>query len=189
MNGIEMSRKIKEINPDIPIIMASAHSESALLLECIELGINAYLLKPIQRDKLLDMLLSNIKVVLFNEEREKHQKLLQTVIDLQASIIFSYDESKKTLFANKVFLDFFNQNNIDDNISLYEELRNNKNVTLLDYKEDISWIDYMFLYPEKDFRIIINKDGIDIDFIVKTKEIVQDDRSRIFVITLVEIKL
>ena len=189
MDGIEMSRKIKRINPHIPIIMASAHSESALLLECIEIGIDDYLLKPIQKDKLLDMLLSNIKVVLFSREKEKHQKLLQTVIDLQASIIFSYDESKKTLFTNKLFLDFFNKKNTDDGKLLYEELKNNKNVTLVDIKEDISWIDYMFLYPEKDFRIIINKDNIDINFIVKTKEIIQDDGKKIFVITLVELKI
>lgn len=189
MDGIEMSRKIKEINPNIPIIMASAHSESALLLECIDIGIDDYLLKPIQRNKLLDMLLSNIKVILFNKQKDKYQKLLQTVIDLQASIIFSYDESKKTLFTNKLFLDFFNKSNTDDGKLLYEELKNNKSVTLVNINEDISWIDYMFLHPEKDFRIIINKDNIDISFIVKTKEIVQDDGKKIFVITLVELKI
>jgi len=189
MDGIEMSRKIKEINPNIPIIMASAHSESALLLECIDIGIDDYLLKPIQRDKLLEMFSSNMKIILFNKEKERHQKLLQTVIDLQASIIFSYDESKKTLFANKLFLDFFNKDNIHDGKLLYEELRNNKNVTLTDVNEEISWLDYMFLHPEQDFRIKINKDNIDINFIVKTKKIVQDDGKNIFVITLVELKI
>lgn len=189
MDGIEMSKKIKEKNPNASIIMASAHSESALLLECIEIGINDYLLKPIQKDKLLDMLVTNIKSILFNRENIRHQKLLQTVIDLQASIIFSYDESRKTLFTNKLFLDFFNKESISNGKLMFEELRNSKNVTLLDIKEDISWIDYMFLYPEKDFRISINKNNIDIIFIVKTKEIVQDDGKKIFVITLVELKI
>jgi YesN/AraC family two-component response regulator len=189
MDGLEMSEKIKKINPTIPIIMASAHSESALLLECIELGINDYLIKPIQKDKLLNMLVSNMKVILFNREKEKHQKLLQTVIDLQASIIFSYDDTKQTLFTNKLFLDFFDKEDIDDGKLLYEELRNNSDVRLLDVKEDISWIDYMFLHPERDFLIMINKNDIDREFLVKTKEVIEDDEKKIFVITLVEVKL
>ena len=135
------------------------------------------------------MLVTNIKSILFNRENIRHQKLLQTVIDLQASIIFSYDESKKTLFTNKLFLDFFNKESISNGKLMFEELRNSKDVTLLDIKEDISWIDYMFLYPEKDFRISINRNNIDIIFIVKTKEIIQDDGKKIFVITLVELKI
>lgn len=88
LTGIEMARKIKEHNKNIPIIVTSAHSEAGFFLEAIELGIDAYLLKPIDRSKLLSTLETNAKITLYEREKEQQQKLLQAVIDLQPSIIF-----------------------------------------------------------------------------------------------------
>jgi len=52
MNGIEMSRRIMELKPSVPIIIASAHSDMNYLIESIELGIHRYVLKPIESAKL-----------------------------------------------------------------------------------------------------------------------------------------
>ena len=56
LNGLEMARKIKEINPNIPIIVATAFSNSSYLLEAIELGIDKYVLKPIDIKKLFSVM-------------------------------------------------------------------------------------------------------------------------------------
>jgi len=47
MNGIEMSREIKTINPNQEIIILSAYSEETYFLDAIRLGINGYIIKPI----------------------------------------------------------------------------------------------------------------------------------------------
>ena len=47
MDGLEMSEKIKSINKDIQIIIMSAHSESEFLFRSIDMGIDGYLLKPV----------------------------------------------------------------------------------------------------------------------------------------------
>lgn len=189
LNGIEMSKMIKDIKPDVPIIMVSAHSEAGFFLECIELGIDAYLLKPIDKTKLLNMLSSNAKVVLFEREKEKQQKLLQAVIDLQPSIIFSYDETRSTLFVNKLFLDFF-QHNSDETIEhIYEELKEKNNVKIVDVNEEIFWIDYLFLHPNEVFKIKVTKKEVDIEFLVKTKEIInQHESEKVIVITLAQLQ-
>jgi len=62
MNGIEMSKKIKEIDNQVPIVIMSAHSDTSYLLEAIKLGINGYLLKPVDKVKLFETLESNVKV-------------------------------------------------------------------------------------------------------------------------------
>jgi len=62
MNGIEMSKKIKEIDTQIPIVIMSAHSDTSYLLEAIKLGINGYLLKPVDKVKLFETLEVNVKV-------------------------------------------------------------------------------------------------------------------------------
>jgi diguanylate cyclase (GGDEF)-like protein len=52
MSGTEMIRNMREINNAIPVIVSTAHQEQELLMECIELGVNGYLLKPINHKKL-----------------------------------------------------------------------------------------------------------------------------------------
>lgn len=63
MNGIEMIRKIREgkINPQIPIVITTAHTETQYLLDAIHLRVDGYILKPIVIGDLLDTL---TKVVL-----------------------------------------------------------------------------------------------------------------------------
>lgn len=52
MNGIRMAGEIKALVPDTTIIAVTAHSDTTYLLNAIEIGINHYVLKPIDHKKL-----------------------------------------------------------------------------------------------------------------------------------------
>ena len=52
-DGLDMTRNIKEISKDTPIIVLSAHSEKETLLKAIDVGVDKYLIKPIMADDLL----------------------------------------------------------------------------------------------------------------------------------------
>ena len=52
MDGIRMAREIRSINPESLIIAVTAHSDTAYLLNAIEIGIHHYVLKPINYDVL-----------------------------------------------------------------------------------------------------------------------------------------
>lgn len=54
LNGFEMAIEIKKIKPDQKIIALSAHKESEWLEKANEIGINAYLHKPVGVDELLE---------------------------------------------------------------------------------------------------------------------------------------
>jgi DNA-binding response OmpR family regulator len=56
LNGLEMSKKIKE-QSNIPIIILSAHSQKEMLLEAIDLGINKYFIKPFDIEEFLKYLI------------------------------------------------------------------------------------------------------------------------------------
>jgi len=56
MNGLTMIKKIKEINPKIPIIVATAFSNTEYLLDAIDIGVDKYVLKPIDMKKLLQLM-------------------------------------------------------------------------------------------------------------------------------------
>jgi len=66
MNGLEMAKEIKKINPNMPVVVATAFSNSEYLLEAIDLGIDKYVLKPINVKKLLDIM---SKSLLYHELR------------------------------------------------------------------------------------------------------------------------
>jgi len=120
LNGIEMSKKIREEDLTIPIIMLSAHSDASFLLDAIEYGITDYLTKPINKQKLFETLEKNAKVICLdkiNQEQQnqikKQQSMLQTIIDNQQNICFVTDFNEIT-FANRAFLNFFYISNIDE---------------------------------------------------------------------------
>lgn len=53
MNGLDMIKIIHEENPKIPIIITSAFNETEMLLKAIDVGVDAYMLKPINLKDLL----------------------------------------------------------------------------------------------------------------------------------------
>jgi DNA-binding response OmpR family regulator len=54
LDGLDMSKKLKEINSNIPIIILSAFSEKEKLFGAIDVGVTKYFLKPFDPDELLD---------------------------------------------------------------------------------------------------------------------------------------
>ncbi|AXX85397.1 EAL domain-containing protein [Aliarcobacter skirrowii] len=60
LSGMDMIKKIKEINPKIPIIIATAFSNKEYLLEAINIGVDKYVLKPIDISKLLQAMLQSL---------------------------------------------------------------------------------------------------------------------------------
>jgi len=55
-DGLEMSKEIKKISRDTPIVVLSAFDEKERLLKAIDIGIDKYLIKPIDADKLMSVL-------------------------------------------------------------------------------------------------------------------------------------
>ena len=65
MDGMELIRKIREEDNETPIVIMSAYSDQNKLLEAAKLNIVEYVIKPISRAKLKEVLilgLQNIKV-------------------------------------------------------------------------------------------------------------------------------
>jgi len=73
MNGLDMIRKIKEFDPYLHVIVMSAYSIKEFFLEAINLGVNGYLVKPVDPKKLyaqIDEIAGNIMMEKALEEKE-----------------------------------------------------------------------------------------------------------------------
>lgn len=81
MDGLVMSENIKALNPSQHILAVSAHSDADKLIKAIDIGIDSFLLKPVDSMIFLDRLLKISKAVnrQMVEDREKElEKLLIT---------------------------------------------------------------------------------------------------------------
>ncbi|WP_083834381.1 response regulator [Sulfurospirillum barnesii] len=56
MDGLEMIRKIKQINPNVACLLTTAYNDQEYLLEAIELGVFSYVLKPVDVTLLFEKL-------------------------------------------------------------------------------------------------------------------------------------
>lgn len=56
MDGLEMAKEIKAISKTTPIIALSAYSDKQKLLKAINIGIDKYVIKPVDIDKLLKVI-------------------------------------------------------------------------------------------------------------------------------------
>ena len=90
MNGLEMFRIIREEAPSAKIVLMTIYTESSVLIEAINLGINRFIEKPLYRDnfrKVIEILAEEIQI---SKELERHQNLLKAYrLGVDFSTIFS----------------------------------------------------------------------------------------------------
>ena len=79
MNGLELSKNIKEINSHQPIIVVSAHNEPEHLIEFINLNIRQFIQKPIVFEDILLTLYSESKNIFNNKMIEKYRENLEQI--------------------------------------------------------------------------------------------------------------
>jgi YesN/AraC family two-component response regulator len=90
MNGLEMTDVIKKIDPEVFVIVTTAHSDTEFLLTAIELGVDQYILKPIDLNKLLGAIskcgqLLSLKKEVMRQDRQQ-KKLIEELRTALAEI-------------------------------------------------------------------------------------------------------
>ncbi|DAB31845.1 MAG TPA: CheY-P-specific phosphatase CheX [Sulfurospirillum sp. UBA11407] len=130
MDGLEMSKEIKKLSRETPIIVLSAFSEKERLLKAIDVGIDKYLIKPIDPDELMhtlnfiarDMLSLNQTVELgegfsFDKSRKvlikgeetialtKKELLFISILVKNLGVFVLHEEIKKYVWTNKKVTD------------------------------------------------------------------------------------
>lgn len=77
MNGLEMVKEIKKIAPDAKFVVMSAYSEKDSFIESIHLGVDGYLMKPVEAKKLLSLIDEFAGITLMKWELEAKEKKRQ----------------------------------------------------------------------------------------------------------------
>ena len=103
MNGLEMAEKIREISHEIPIIFTTAFGDTAYLKEALEIGVDGYIIKPVNRNKLFNKLNIIAENILNKREIEGYTKLIQTIFNNQKDGLALLDKNYNIRISNNSF--------------------------------------------------------------------------------------
>ncbi len=101
MNGIEMLTQIKKIDSSISTVVLSANSDHKSFTNAINLGVNGYVLKPIN----IVQLMTTLKDIVKNINSHKQIQMLKQYKDIvdQTAIVSKSDKNGFITFVNDKF--------------------------------------------------------------------------------------
>ena len=112
-NGIEMVKKIRNIDSKISVIFATAYSDNEFLLDAIKLRVQEYIIKPIDIRKLLSFLndiASNLYQEFLLKQQQEELTKYKEILDLN-NIVIKTDTSLNITYVNELFCQISGFNN------------------------------------------------------------------------------
>jgi len=98
MDGLEMIREIKKLDPNVKVIMISGHSEADYFIRSIDLGVDGYLLKPVDNTRLENKITELGKNILLSQKVENMMEELKTLnLELEEKV-----KDRTLLLSNEI---------------------------------------------------------------------------------------
>ncbi|EOH1521048.1 butyrate response regulator transcription factor BumR [Campylobacter jejuni] len=163
MDGLDMAREIKEISDDVPIVVLSAYSEKERLLRSIDIGIDKYLIKPVDIEelfKVLDYLIGEkIEANMLVKISEEYQfnKTKRTLIYNGEEIVLTKKELAFISLLLKQPGALVLHEDIKKNVWIGEHVSNTAVRTFIKRVRDKVGEDFIKNVPSLGYKININK--------------------------------
>jgi diguanylate cyclase (GGDEF)-like protein len=87
LNGIEMSKEVLMMNPDQVIIVLSAYNDSSRLIDLINLGINQFVMKPLDIEHFEKILFKASKYIHDNKVSRDYNKQLELEVAQRTKVL------------------------------------------------------------------------------------------------------
>ncbi|EDO9988628.1 response regulator [Campylobacter jejuni] len=163
MDGLDMAREIKEISDDVPIVVLSAYSEKERLLRSIDIGIDKYLIKPVDIEelfKVLDYLIGEkIEANMLVKISEEYQfnKTKRTLIYSGEEIVLTKKELAFISLLLKQLGALVLHEDIKKNVWIGEHVSDTAVRTFIKRVRDKVGEDFIKNVPSLGYKININK--------------------------------
>jgi diguanylate cyclase (GGDEF)-like protein len=106
LDGMSMIRQIRAEDPEIPILMITANSDSEFFAESIELRVDGYIPKPIDLDLLDHRINEVLRRLELRRAFEFQKRLLQEIAQLQGNMLVVLDREMRTIYINRRMAEF-----------------------------------------------------------------------------------
>jgi signal transduction histidine kinase len=90
-NGIEFIQHIRQNNKQIPVFIFSAHSDTSFFLDSISLGVDGYLIKPIESTQFVDQISKTVYKLYMQQQLLDYQHTLEDKVQAQVEEIRAKD--------------------------------------------------------------------------------------------------
>ena len=142
MDGLQLIEEIQKVNLEVSFIILTGFIENKHLLKALELGINKYLIKPLNKEVFFERLYESIFDLEFINQFEvmQEEKELLTLV-LELSPVFTVlERDGKIKYINNAFLNFLGYESYEEcikkNENLYTFIKNEmSNVVYKNYEE------------------------------------------------------
>lgn len=189
MDGLEMAEALREIDPNVKIIITSAVDDKEFLFKTIKLELNGYLLKPFKIQE-ISTLLYKLGTKLHEERNKKvFHKYMHSIFNNQANLLMLI-KNDAVLIANDLALEFFQTSSLKEFKEKFKSFDNffAPHNSFLYHKTDStkSCLDYAKENCEKLHNVkMIDKDGTPHHFILKMTHI--EDGENFYIVSLTDI--
>jgi len=102
MDGIELSRKIRELDPNQIIIIISASNDIEKISQSIEVGVNSFIQKPIDTKKIIELL--NSVVSMINKKKKMETKTFSISLPLDLYDTVNDNAKAESISKNAVII-------------------------------------------------------------------------------------
>jgi DNA-binding response OmpR family regulator len=153
MDGREMIREVRKTDKEIPVIVTSVYEDVKVILNTVDIGINNYIIKPVDSQRLLDALVESAAlifryqdslitsegIILNRDEKLKKEDELKQVF---ASMLKN-DTGKGPLSARAVIKGLNIHVELINVLTKYELslLNNLKNTRMVNYTREVFYLD------------------------------------------------
>lgn len=109
MDGITLSRKIREINKNQIIVIISASNDIKKISETIDIGVNSFIQKPIDTDKILELLIAITDIIKKRKKVETKTFSISLPLDIYEKVdVAAKSESiSKNAIVIRALRDFY----------------------------------------------------------------------------------
>jgi len=149
MNGLDMSKEIRKIDPKIPIAVTTAFSDSEFLVKSIECGIDKYILKPVDMMEMLTVIQKCTEPKALQSKLNSYDNYSNFLLENNAAFMLIIHKGDFD-YASKELLQLFDADSLrslrEKSLSFYD------NGTMLQEKE---WIRFVESHPEKAFIVTL----------------------------------
>ncbi len=102
MDGIELSRQIRKLNPTQIIIVISASNDIEKISESIEVGVNSFIQKPIDTKKIIELLTSVVSMV--SKKKKIETKTFSISLPLDLYEVVNNNAKAESISKNAVII-------------------------------------------------------------------------------------
>ncbi len=94
MDGLELSRRIRETDPDVPIFIATGVDEPELVVRALEQDVDQLLLKPILPEPLLGAIRKTVRRIAMRRRLMEAETSLRLLMDSYPNFVLLVDEGR-----------------------------------------------------------------------------------------------